>query len=121
MPSYQEICPQLIELLGPFVTDGQEITGWQIERIALRPELWDNERYVPNPEADLDDQGVYFYPRATRADEPPAVVAGIEYLGPDGAVVAYEPLITPMIITRQSQSLHIAPALRLFGSFRSEL
>ncbi len=26
MPSYQEICPQLIELLGPFVTDGQEIT-----------------------------------------------------------------------------------------------
>lgn len=25
MPSYQEICPQLIELLGPFVTDGQTI------------------------------------------------------------------------------------------------
>ena len=26
MPSYQEIYPQLIDLLGPFVTDGQEIT-----------------------------------------------------------------------------------------------
>lgn len=26
MPSYQEICPQLIELLGTFVDDGQELS-----------------------------------------------------------------------------------------------
>lgn len=101
--------------------DGQEIDAWQLGRLALDPESWDGERYVPNPEADPEDHGVYFYPQATQAKEPPVVIGGVIYLNAQGQTQAYEPLVTPMIISRQGQVIHLRPSLRLFGTFRSEL
>jgi len=101
--------------------DGQEIDAWQLGRLALYPESWDGERYIPNPEADPEEQGVFFYPRATRADEPAVVVGGVIYLNGQGQTLAYEPLVTPLIVSRQGQVIHLRPALRIFGTFRSEL